>query len=136
MKPVGGARQRLRHIPRDRARDAMRLGRFLHARGDVDRAAIDADRPLGVALFADDHVAAMDPDAKARDDTELRHIAALLAPNGGEHRIDGAQYLVVMHRLAPIPDRDQPVALVKIDRTAVIGDRLGNIEQELADQAI
>src|SRR5271170_7132464 len=102
----------------------MRLCRLLHSRGNVDRAAIDADRALGVALLADDDIAAMHPDAVSRRHPELRQIAALLPADRGKHRVDRAQYLVVAHRLMPIPDRDQAVALVEVDLTAVVGDRL------------
>jgi hypothetical protein len=44
------------------------------------------------------------------------------------------QHGVVLHRLVPIPNSNQPVALIEIDLTAAVGDGLGNIEQELADE--
>src|SRR5579883_2468482 len=114
----------------------MDLGRVLHARGDVDRAAIDPDGTLGVALLADDHIAAMHPDAKARHHPELGSIGALLATDRREYRVQGSQYSIVAHRLSPIPDRDQPVALVEINLAAEIGDRFCNIEQKFADQRL
>ena len=57
-----------------------------------------------------------------------------LSPDCAEYRIDRPQYPVASDRLAPIPQRDQPVALVEIDFAAVVGDRLGDVEEELADQ--
>jgi hypothetical protein len=41
-----------------------------HAGRDVDRITVDTDRALGVALLADDHVAAVQADAKAGNDPE------------------------------------------------------------------
>ena len=59
----------------------MSLGRFFHARCNIDRAAVDPDRPLGVALLTDHDLAAMHPDAKTRDDPELPLIRGLLTPD-------------------------------------------------------
>jgi len=66
-----GVGERLCDIAGYHAGDVMGFCRFLHSCGDIDRAAVNADRPLGVALLAHDDLAAMHPDPKTRDDTEL-----------------------------------------------------------------
>ena len=112
----------------------MSLGRFFHARCNIDRAAVDPDRPFGVALLADHDLAAMHPDAETRNDAELPLIGNLLSPDRGEHCVDRPQNPVSSNCLGPIPQRDQAIALIEIDLSAVVGDRFGDVEQELADQ--
>ena len=76
----------------------------------------------------------MNPDPELWDDTKLPLKIASLSRHGGKHCIDRAQNLVIPDRLAPIPQRDQTVALIEINFAAPVGDRLGDVKQELADQ--
>src|SRR5262249_8229905 len=118
-------RKRLRDVTGYCACNIMSLGRFFHARCDIDRAAIDTDRPFGVTLLADHDLAAMHPNAETRDNAELPLIGNLFSPDRGEHCVDRPQNPVSSNCLGPIPQRDQTVALIEIDLSAVVGDRLG-----------
>ena len=51
--------------------DFMSFRSFFHPCRYIDRATVDANRPLGIALLADDNVAAVHPDAEAWDNTKL-----------------------------------------------------------------
>ncbi len=93
----------------------MDLCRFLHPRGDVDRVPVDADGPLGVALLADDDLAAVHPDAEGRQNAELLEIRVTLLLDHAEHRVDRMQNLAAGHGFLPRPQCDQPIALVQID---------------------
>ena len=68
-------------ISGDCTRNIMSFSRFFHSRCDVDRAPVNSNRPLGVALLADHDLAAMHPDAETRDDGELPLIRGLLPPD-------------------------------------------------------
>src|ERR1700751_6421664 len=48
----------------------MGFGRFFHSCRYIDRAAVDAYGPFGVALLAEDDLAAMQTDPKTRDNAE------------------------------------------------------------------
>src|SRR5260370_767387 len=76
----------------------------------------------------------MDADPKRRDDAKLLQILALLPPDRRQDRVERPQDSDVPQRFAPSPQRNQAVAFVKIDLAAVIGNRLGNIEEKFADQ--
>src|SRR5215472_14152403 len=59
-------------------RNTVRLRRFFHSGRDIDRASVDADGPLCVALLADHHFAAVHPDPEGRNDAELLQKICLL----------------------------------------------------------
>ena len=63
--------ERFCDIARYCAGDIMGFCSFFHPCRDVNRATVDANRPLGIALLADDNVAAVHPDAEAWDNTKL-----------------------------------------------------------------
>src|SRR5205814_1839432 len=102
--------------------------------GDIDRGAVHPDGALGVSLLADDDLAAMDSDPEGRSDAELLQILAPLPPDRRKDGVDRPQDPVAPQRFAPIPQRNQTVALVKIDLAAVIGNWLGHIEEKFAYQ--
>src|ERR1700726_4199411 len=87
--------------------------RFLHASSDVYGIPVDADRTLGVALFTDDDVAAVDADSEIRRDAEKLTIGVALARNTDKHCIHCVQDCVVLDGRRPVPHRDQPIALVE-----------------------
>ena len=128
--------KRVRDVAGYGAANTMRFRRFFHSCRDIDGTSVNPDRPLGIALLADDDLAAMHPNAEAGYHAELPLICRLLSPDGGNHRIDRPQDLVSPDRLVPIPQRDQTVALIEVDFSAVVGDRLGDVEEELADQRL
>lgn len=121
-------------ISRNNASDVVSFCRFLHSSRDIDRASVDADGPLRIALLADHHLAAMDPDPEGWNDAKLLQKIHLLSADCRKDGIDRPQDPVASNRLTPIPQRDETVAFVEINFAAVIGDRLRDIEEELADQ--
>src|SRR5271170_5364609 len=123
-QPLAVVAKRRRDITRYHTGDVMRFRRLFHSRGDIDGAPVDADRALGVALLADHHLAAMDSDPEAWHDAELLLELGALALHRADHRVDRPQDPIVLDGVAPLPQRNQPIALVEIDFAAEIGDRL------------
>ena len=107
----------------------MGFCRFFHSCRDVDRTAVDPDRPLGVALLADDDLAAVHPDAEARHNAELTLIFRPLPRDRREHRVNRPQDPVSTDRLIPVPQSNQTVALIEIDLSAIVGNRLGEMSK-------
>ena len=89
--------------------------RFFHSCRDIDGAPVNADCTLSVALLADNHLAAVDPHPETRNYPKLLLKLCVLSPYRPEHCIDRPQDSVVSDRLAPLPQRNQTVALVEID---------------------
>lgn len=58
------------NISGNRARNIMSLCRLLHSRGNIDRTSVNPNRTLGVALFADYDLAAMDPNSEGWNDAK------------------------------------------------------------------
>src|SRR4029077_4405198 len=84
----------------------------------------------------DHDLASMDPDPEGWHDAKLLQKIRLLAGDRRKDGVDHPQYPIVSDGLAPIPQRNETVTLVKINFTAMIGDRLRNREKELADQRL
>ncbi len=114
----------------------MRFRSFFHSCRNIDRAPVDADCPLGITLLADDHVAAMDPDPKVRENPKLPLIIHLLVPDGAENRVDRPQYPVSLDRFSPHPQCNQTIAFVEVDVSTVVGDRFGHVEQEFTEEGL
>jgi len=74
------------------------------------------------------------PDAEARDDAKLSLIFRPFPRYRREHRIDRSQNPVSTDRFVPVPQRDQAVAFIEIDLATIVGNRLGDVEEELADK--
>src|SRR5262249_59618719 len=79
-------------------------GDLFHPRGDIDGVAIDADRALGVALLADDHLAAMDADPEARYDAEQFLVRCALQLDGAVHRVNRPENAFLIGPGPPIPN--------------------------------
>ena len=64
-------RKRLCDVAGYRTANVMRFGRFFHSCRDIDGTSVNPDGPLGIALLADDDLAAVHPDPKTRNNAEL-----------------------------------------------------------------
>src|SRR5713101_5893771 len=128
--------KRMCHVARYYTGNAMYFRNFFHSCRNIDSAPIDADRPLGITLLADDDLATMDPDPKVGDNPKSPLIIRLLVPDGAEDRVNRPQYLVSLERLAPHPQRNQAISFVEVDISAVVGDWFGHVEQEFTEEGL
>jgi hypothetical protein len=114
-----------------------RLAMLAEPRPDVHCVAEIGELSLGVAAFADDDRAGVHPGTEFRRDAEFRFVvgreAQHLAPDGEEARhASRVARRVVRHR----PGHDHLVPDIGVHRTAVVADRLVDVEEEARDEIV